>query len=439
MPVYYAHPDGSLTTARIHGKHVLATGKGPFTDIPALPSSVVRSTLGVNAHLGWQWGPYASNTATQDATVQAIIDLGAGYFRDAFFPGAGDTQQNRTQPMLLAAGVKFYAGFFFYDSPDGTITSAVNDLIRRYPNPASVFDSIQCVNEPDDPGVDWKPRTVALTRELHDAVRSHPELNTVPLISPALRLVLLADIPEAGPYFDQCCIHHYPVAGKSFIDVATQAQSLDYKISTYNTVFPGKKISVDEYGTVTSNTVYPSGSTSSVPEEVTAVYHPRAVCEAVRRGVRICMYELHDQSDKSSEFGAHFGLVDTTGGITDPAVWRRKQSFGTLARLTGLTRDDGPAFTPAPLRASISGTAKTVVLGKRTGEHGVLHWRDDLVYNGTTKTMLAVAPATQTVAFAGAPRTVTLTDVVTGTVTDLGRVKGYTATVAGNVVHARIV
>jgi hypothetical protein len=173
---------------------------------------------------------------------------------------------------------------------------------------------------------------------------------------------------------------------------------------------------------------------------VTAVYHPRAVCEAVRRNVRICMYELLDQSDRVTEFGGHFGLVDTSaaGGTTDPGVWRRKQSFGSLARLIALTRDDGPVFTPAPLRAAVTGTPKTVALAKRTGEHGILHWRDELVYDGGAKATVTVQPVSQVVSFPVA-RTVTLTDVTTGAVTELGPVTRYTVPVAGNVIHARIV
>jgi hypothetical protein len=219
------------------------------------------------------------------------------------------------------------------------------------------------------------------------------------------------------------------------------SQDLDYKLATYNSAFPGKGITVDEYGTVTSNSYYPSTSSSSVPENVTAVYHPRGVCEAVRRGIRVCMYELLDQADKVTEFGAHFGLVDTTAtnGVTDPTVWRRKPSFTSLARLIALTRDDGPPFTPVPLQAVVTGSTapKTLVLSKRTGEHGVLHWRDDLIYDGTAKAMLTVAPVAQTVTFPS-PRDVELTDVVTGTATTLGAVTSYTVNVAGNVIHARI-
>jgi hypothetical protein len=110
-----------------------------------------------------------------------------------------------------------------------------------------------------------------------------------------------------------------------------------------------------------------------------------------------------------------------------------------LARLIALTRDDGPGFTPVPLQAVLTGSTapKTLVLSKRTGEHGILHWRDDLVYDGTTKASLTVAPVAQTVTFPS-PRVVTLTDVTTGTATTLGPVTSYTVTVAGNVIHARI-
>jgi hypothetical protein len=431
---------------RYHSTSQLAWLTGGYhlstvTDFPLLetvPSSRVRSLFGVNVHLGWQWGPYSSNTATQDATHQAIIDLGASYFRDSYTRG-GEAQQDIMIPRLLAAGVKYYAGLFGFDMTTGDMTAIVDDLVTRYPDPAQ-FEAVTGLNEPDDTGVDWQQHTTDLQAALWARFRSYPAWNPVPVVSPAMKLVDLTLIPDAGPYFDLAAIHHYPVAGKAFLDAAAQAQNFDYKVDSYKKVFPNAGITVDEYGTVTDNTVFPSASSSSVPEAVTAVYHPRAVCEAVRRNIRICMYELLDQSDRVTEFGGHFGLVDTsaTGGTTDPGVWRRKQSFGSLARLIALTRDDGPVFTPAPLRAAVTGTPKTVALAKRTGEHGILHWRDELVYDGGAKATVTVQPVSQMVSFPVA-RTVTLTDVTTGAVTELGPVTRYTVPVAGNVIHARIV
>jgi hypothetical protein len=419
--------------------HLTGESAVTFPTLTAIPSSSVRSAFGVNVHLAWQWGPYSSNTATQDATIQAITDLGVGYFRDVFMTG-GDTQQNRMIPILTGAGVKYYAGFFNYAYDTQYTVDAVTDLFNRYPDP-TVFEALSGVNEPDDPGVDWHTHTVDIQRALYQGVRANHAWDAVPIVSPVVRSTLLTEIPEGAPYWDLTSIHHYPVAGKAFINAATLSQDLDYKLATYNSAFPGKGTSVDEYGTVTSNSYYPSTSSSSVPEAVTAVYHPRGVCEAVRRGIRVCMYELLDQADKVTEFGAHFGLVDTTAanGVTDPSVWRRKPSFSSLARLISLTRDDGPPFTPTPLQAVMTGSTapKTLVLSKRTGEHGVLHWRDDLIYDGTAKTTLTVQPVAQTVTFPS-PRSVTLTDVVTGTTTTLGAVTSYTVNVAGNVMHARI-
>lgn len=442
---------------RYHSTSQLAWLTGGYhlstvTDYPvveAVPSSRVRSLFGVNTHTAWQWTPYSSNTATQDATVQTMVDLGVSFFREVHalgsdtnsVTGKGDTQQNIMVPRIIAAGIKFYAGMFLFDQPNPVQTTIdqVVDLITKYPDPG-MLEAVAGVNEPDDPGVDWHPLAVDMQRALFETLRSYPAFDSVPVVSPATKLVALTEIPEAGPYFDLVGIHHYPVAGKAFLNVATAAQDFDFKVDSYKRVFPNAGVSVDEYGTVTDNTVYPSASSSSVPEAVTAVYHPRAVCEAVRRGVRICMYELLDQADRVSEFGGHFGLVDTStaGGITDPTVWRRKQSFESLARLIGLTRDDGPPFTPTPLRAAITGTPKTVVLSKRNGEHGILHWRDELVYDGGTKATLTVQPVSQVVSFPVA-RTVTLTDVTTGAVTELGPVTRYTVPVAGNVIHARIV
>jgi hypothetical protein len=60
------------------------------------------------------------------------------------------------------------------------------------------------------------------------------------------------------------------------------------------------------------------------------------------------------------------------------------------------------------------------------------------VYDGASKATVTVQPVSQVVSFPVA-RTVTLTDVTTGAVTELGPVTRYTVPVAGNVIHARIV
>lgn len=440
----YDQPSGQRITrpVRYHSNTALGWVTGTvristaagFPTVTTLPSSTLRSRFGVNTHLSWQWTAYANTTANMDAALAYITELGASFYRERFFPT--DTEQQAMIPRLAAVGVKHYAIIGNYAVTADDVRADVDALVAAYPDPASVFTVLGGINEPDDPAVDWIPHTVELQQALYAKVRSIPALAAIPVGSPVVRgqspVSYMTDLAAAGTsaVSDFVTMHHYPVTGEGF------ETAIDAKLAAAATGYPGKPVSVDEFGYVSAD---PGMTGNPSPEWVYATYGPRALCEVVRRGVsKLLLYELLDQSDRPVEdWAGHFGLVNTSASLSDPSQWRKKAVFDPMARLIRLTRDDGPDFTPAPLEAAITGTPNTVALAKRGGEHGILHWRNDLVYNGSTKTAITVAPTSQTVRFPIA-RDVTLTDVTTGVVTSLGAVKSYTVQVAGNVMHASI-
>lgn len=398
--------------------------------VPTIPSNKIRESFGVNTHNQWQWTPYSYTTAMMDKTVALVKEVGASYFRERFAPG--DPQLARQIPLLVAAGAKQYAPIGNWDSSTAQIRSDVQALVKKYPDPSAVFCAITGVNEPDS-HTNWIPHTVELQKALYAEVRSTPALNGIPVMSPTVHgtnttgIKSMADAGIAN-YCDQIAVHHYPGKTGPFT-----TDGWDQELAATKAGFPGKPLSVDEYG-YASHSVYVN-STFQLPEDVAAVYAPRGVIECVRIGAKVSLYELLDQYDQKTQYNAHFGLVEAT--LSDPSGWRRKPIFYSLARLIALTRDDGPDFTPIPLQASISGTPRTMALSKRDGSHGVLHWREDRVYDHQFKKYLTVTPAASTVTLP-APRTVTITNVTTGKVTSLGSVTTYTVGVAGDALHARI-
>lgn len=441
----YHQPSGQWITrpVRYHSNTALAWVTGTaristmtnFPTVTTLPSSVLRSTFGVNTHLGWQWTAYSNTTANMDAVLAYITELGASFYRERFF--STDTEQQAMIPRLAAVGVKHYAIIGNYAVTADDVRADVDALVAAYPDPASVFTVIAGINEPDSSTVDWIPHTVELQQALYAKVRSIPALASLPVGSPVVRgqspINYMTDLAAAGTstVSDFVTLHHYPVTGEGF------ETAIDVKLAAAATSYPGKPVAVDEFGYVSAD---PGMTGNPSPEWVYATYGPRALCEAVRRGVsKLLLYELLDQSDRPvDDWAGHFGLVNTAASLSDPSQWRKKAVFDPMARLIRLTRDDGPTFTPVQLQAAITGTPNTVALAKRDGEHGILHWRNELIYNGSTKTALTVAPTGQIVTLPAARR-VTLTDVTTGVVTDLGVVKSYTVQVAGNVIHAKIV
>lgn len=395
------------------------------------PSSVLREMFGVNTHNAWSQTPYSHTTAMKDKTVALAGEVGASHFRERFAPA--DTELTRQTPLLVAAGAKHYAIIGNYASSAAQVRSDVRALVKKYPDPTAVFRAIAGINEPDSTS-NWVPHTLDLQKALYSEVRSIPALNAIPVISPAVRGTNPDDITamaNAGmaAYCDHLAVHHYPTGTGPFTS-GNWAQ----KVSLATSGFPGHPLSVDEYGyTSPSSSI---NSTWPMPEWVAATYAPRAVAECVRIGAAaLTWYELLDQADRPTVANCHYGLVEATMG--DPSTWRRKPVFYTLARLVALTRDDGPAFTPVPLDASISGTPRTLALSKRDGSHGVLHWREDSVYDHRTKKTITLTPAASTVTLS-APRMVTLTNVTTGKVTSLGTVASYTVGVAGDLIHANL-
>lgn len=400
------------------------------SSVPVKPSDALRQAFGVNTHTPWQWTPYSATAAMEDATVSFVGEVGASHFREVYFPG--DAQQARLIPRLTTAGCKMYAIIGTYASTPTDMVSTVRNLVASFP-PDTTLRALAGINEPDD-GSTWIPHTLDLQKALYGEVRATPALAGIPVGSPALHganITGLTSMGNAGvdDYSDMVCLHHYPTSAAPFTGNSWQT-----KLDTAKAAFPGQLVSVDEYGYVSPSTSFP---TATPPEWVAATYAPRALCEAVRLGLSSLMwYELFDQANRSKDYNAHFGLVETN--MVDPAGWRRKQAFTTFQRIVGLTRDDGPAFTPAPLGATITGTPKTLVLGKRDGTYGTLHWRDDKVYDASTKKAITVTPVPSTVTLS-TPRNVTITNVTTGAVQALGLVSKYTASVAGDVLHVSVV
>lgn len=402
---------------------------GPaFASVPAIPSGTLRTLFGVNTHIAWQQTPYANTVASQDAVVSLVRELGASHFRSRYYPG--DPEEDREIPLLVGAGCRFYALIGNFDSTTADVRADVQSLAATVP--ASSLRAITGINEPDDPGVNWVPHTLDLQRAIYEEVRSIPAFDGIPVASPVLRGANITGITAMGDagmdaYTDMVALHHYPGPGPF------TSGSWAQKLAAAQAAFPGQPVSVNEYGYRT-----PSKAASALPEWVSATYEARGLCTAAAAGLSsLATYQLLDDANNPSDPGSYFGIVESTMG--DPSKWRRKPSFDSLKRLIALTRDSGgPVFTPVPLSGTITGTPNTLVLGKRDGGYGVLHWRDESVYNNTTGQTITLTPAASTVNLSP-KRTVTLTNVRTGVVQSLGNVSSYTVQVAGDVVHAGIV
>ena len=404
----------------------------PSSDgLRALPSSALRTALGVNVHNMWQNTPY-SNTAECRSAVRTLVhELGASFFRDGYQPD--DPEQQEQTPLLAGEQVQYYAVIGSKATSLDQVRADIDALVREYPHPSGVFRAIAGANEPSTATAASRAYTIERQRALYEKVRSISALDDIPVVSPVLYGNNIAGLrafasTDVATYADVAAIHHYPGAGPPTADRLTE------KIATARRAYPGKPVVMSEFGYVTPN---PALSAAPVPEWVCAAYVPRALVVAISRGLgAVAVYELLNQSNRRTLFRGNFGLVETDA-LASPDLWRRKQHFYSLARLIRLTRDDGDPFTPDGLRATITGDPQHLVLGRRDGRHAILHWRDVEVYDPSTRSAASIDAVTQTVTFPR-PRRVTITDVTSGRVTDKGTVSSYTVPVAGHVLHAAI-
>lgn len=403
----------------------------PSGGLRTLPSSALRTALGINVHNMWQGTPY-SNTAECRSAVRTLVhELGASFFRDAYQPG--DPEQQEQTPLLAREQVQYFALIGNKTSSLEEIRADVDALVREYPHPSGVFRALAGANEPSTSTAGSVAYAVERQRALYEKVRSISALDDVPVVSPVLYGKNIAGLrafasTDIATYADVAAIHHYPGAAPPSGDRLTE------KIATARRAYPGMPVVMSEFGYVTPN---PALSAAPIPEWACAAYLPRALVDSISRGLSaVAVYELLNQSDRRTLFRGNFGLVETDA-LSSPDRWRRKQHFYSLARLIRLTRDDGAAFTPDGLRARITGKPQHLVLGRRDGRHAILHWRDVEVYDPSTRSAARVDAVPQTVTFPH-PRRVTITDVTSGRVSDKGTVSSYTVPVAGHVLHAAI-
>ena len=345
--------------------------RGPLPTIRPIWSGAAHRGFGVCAH------PNHLQTAYRftDEWLAGLSEIGVGYFR-----GLYDHRLNVTPTttalsrehglrwgMLVDQGAD--AAGRMRDS-DETIRERIAHIAA---NAADVCLFVEGVNEPNSSRVgtvrrDWPVVATQRQKLIWDAVRSHPSLDQVPVLGPSLNASFATEddyvqLREKGilDAMDIAGVHSYP--GGFYPDHA-----LDERLQWVQRQWPGVPLWLTEIGY--TNALDDLTAQRPVPEDVSALYAPAAVLEAVDRGLRVAWYEALDDPDPGlkDQVENNFGLFAV--GPSGAPPWRTKPAGTALRQFLAELRDPGPAYEPEPVGVRVTCEAKDLrwtALAKRDG------------------------------------------------------------------------
>lgn len=379
----------------------LARSAAAATALPSLTSGTlplvrpfssqqVQEAFGVCAHPNFGQSGYQY---TQE-WMEALASIGASYFRGLY---AHELPATRTTATLARDhGIKW--GMTVCPDLSYSGQELVNRIKHIARNAADVCVYVEGVNEPNyveggSPPADWPKRTVAKQKLIWQTVKGDPRLAHVKVIGPSLHSVLSTEaqyraLRDAGivRYMDYAGIHRYP--GGRYPDYL-----LDERLAWVDRYWGGKPVWITETGY--TNAVYRRQGHPPVPEDVSAVYAPSALLEAVDRGCKVSWYELLDDPDPwtKDDTESNFGMYATA--VDDVPPWRAKPVVAVMKAFLAQLKDPGGSYDPSLIRLRVTTDAddvRTTVLSKRDGTTTLHVRRATNCWDAAASQRIAVTP-----------------------------------------------
>ncbi len=335
--------------------------------VKPLWSQRVAEAFGVCSHPNFGQTVYAST----NSWMEALAATGATYFR-----GLYSHRLSATQTTLSGArkhGIKWGMTICPEDwgISDLELIARVQHIAA---NAADMCLYVEGVNEPNHerdgsaPPQDWVRRTVRVQKLIWDAVKGNPRLDHVKIIGPSLHAVAATEadyraLGDAGltKYMDYAGLHRYH--GGRYPD-----HLIDERLAWVKRHWDAKPTWITETGYTNA-----TGSLSGhppVPEDVSAVYAPAAVLEAVDRECKVAWYELLDDPDswRKADIESNFGMYSV--GSRDASSWRPKPIVGVMKSFLKELQDEGKAYDPPEMGLRVTSDAddvRSTLVAKRDG------------------------------------------------------------------------
>jgi hypothetical protein len=354
---------------------------------PAAPAGSFVDSIGVNVHLGFEGTPYVERLPLVE---QRLEELGIRHVRTGFYPAA---------PGIDAAIRELGAAGIGSDLIMGSPLETPGGLPRMLADvKASLLGSVDSLEGPNEYSTsgdgEWKAHLVAYQEQLYDEAKADPALASLPVLGPSIVHGDQAALGDVSAFLDRGNIHSYPEGeGPQY--------KLEYFLRQAALNSGAKPIVATETGYTNALGWTPSGPGEQRPisEAAAAVYFPRLYLEYWSHGIgRTYAYQLLDEHEDASLENRedHFGLLRHDLSPKPAAV--------AIGNLIALLADPGPAFTPGSLEYTLAGgtpPVKSVLLEKHDGAFYLALWRQQSVWNSTTKQPIAAAPEPLKVSFPG--------------------------------------
>ena len=358
------------------------------------PADDFVESIGVNVHWGYTDRVYYSKFPE---LKERLKELGIRHVRegaDSFVDKPKVTE--RINELFTEAGIRttFIAGrrkrVPGSDTPwrDPLDVSQISDELQDL-STKFIPGLIEAVEGPNEYDLfhnqyenDWATKVKQYQQELYRQVKSHPDLQNLPVIAPSLTSEQAYEsVGNLDASLDFACIHAYQswrhpgTPGWGSNGYGSISWHLNYTVPRQSPL--GKPVQNTECG---YNNYLPENR--GVPEAVQAKYLPRTFAEFFRRGIhRSFKYELVDQGTLTDQTD---NPAERVFGMLRNDI-SRKPVFYAVRDLIDLLADPGEAFEPTPLNYSLAGNTnnvREVLLQKRDGTYYLMLWLEVEGYNG---------------------------------------------------------
>jgi hypothetical protein len=355
----------------------------------ARPADAFVDSVGIQTHMNYFDTAYAD----WPRVVSSVRRLRVRHLRDGMFAmpqswGDWTARVDRAVRQTGDAGLDITFGMGFPGWKAGSPEQLAAKAAGQY---RGVVEALEGPNEYDFSG---RPEWAAELREyqgrLAEAIRAQPNLRRVPILAPALASGVHDRVGDLSTAVTRGNLHAYP-GGK------VPEADLSWPLTLQRMVSRDAPVWITETGYHTApNARYLSQP--GVSERAQAIYQPRLLLDAFRRGfTRTYTYELLDEKPDPEHHSQeqHFGLLRHD--------FSPKPAFHAQANLLALLDDGGRRARSRRTTIQVAGPGDTrhLVLTKRDGSTWVAVWRAMPVWDTEARRAVPAPSAPVTVTLPG--------------------------------------